>query len=172
MFIPSQTLRNRESSTTSPNTRSHNKAEIHIDAYTNTGFEFVSDIGHELRNENGDKIMSIALGTKRVVLSHTSINLLNLCRQTHYKPHNTTEELKYGNRPTTLHRRRWSAIKECFVQSFNIWHKTRIHKKLKLYSDVNNENMIRSNSNKILSECTRRRHVETENQFQHDVALF
>jgi hypothetical protein len=64
VFIPSQTLRNRESSATSPNTRSHNKAEIHIDAYTDTGFEFVSDIGHELRNENCDKIMAIALGIK------------------------------------------------------------------------------------------------------------
>ena len=69
-------------SATSPNTRSHNKAEvkIHIDAH--------SDSGHELRKENSDKVMTKALGTKRV--SHTNINslclCLNLCRQIHYKP--------------------------------------------------------------------------------------
>jgi hypothetical protein len=31
-------------SATSPKTRNHNKAAIHIDAYADTGFEFVSDL--------------------------------------------------------------------------------------------------------------------------------
>jgi hypothetical protein len=77
VFIPSETLRNLPA--TPPNTRSHNEAEIHTGAHIDTGLEFVSDIGHELRHENGDKIMASALGTKTVGISHTNINLLNLC---------------------------------------------------------------------------------------------